>query len=105
MKLDIEMSFTDQNGVILLIEELLSFIWPSEFGKITTPFPRLSYEEVMLTYGSDKPDIGCSTKVFNHFSFKFTFFNYLLLYIIFKQHIWFDSVNNFIKNKEQKMLK
>lgn len=64
-QLDIEMSFTDQNGVMLLIEELLSFIWPSELGKIKTPFPRLSYEEAMLTYGSDKPDIGRSTKISN----------------------------------------
>lgn len=57
------MSFTDQNGVMLLVEELLSFIWPSELGKIKTPFPRMSYEEAMLKYGSDKPDIGRSTKV------------------------------------------
>lgn len=57
------MSFTNQNGVILLIEELLAFIWPSEMGKINTPFPRLTYEEAMQLYGSDKPDIGCSTKV------------------------------------------
>lgn len=57
------MSFTDQSGVMLLVEELLSFIWPPELGKIETPFLRLSYDEAMLTYGSDKPDIGCSTKV------------------------------------------
>lgn len=57
------MSFTNQDAVMLLIEELLSFVWPSELGKIITPFPRLSYEEAMLTYGSDKPDIGCSAKV------------------------------------------
>ncbi|XP_060844907.1 aspartate--tRNA ligase, mitochondrial isoform X1 [Rhopalosiphum padi] len=64
-QLDIEMSFTDQNGVMLLIEELLSFIWPLELGKINIPFPRMSYEEAMLTYGSDKPDIGRNTKISN----------------------------------------
>lgn len=63
------MSFTDQNGVMLLVEELLSFIWPSELGKIKTPFPRISYEEAMLTYGSDKPDIGCSTKVIYYLNY------------------------------------
>lgn len=57
------MSFTDQSGVMLLVEEMLSFIWPSELGKINTPFPRLSYDETMLTYGTDKPDIGRSAKV------------------------------------------
>lgn len=57
------MSFTNQKGVMLLIEELLSYIWPSELGEIKTPFPCLTYDEAMLTYGSDKPDIGRSTKV------------------------------------------
>jgi aspartyl-tRNA synthetase len=57
------MSFTDQSGVMLLVEEMLSFIWPPELGKIKIPFPRMSYKEAMETYGSDKPDIGCSTKV------------------------------------------
>lgn len=57
------MSFTDQTGVMLLVEELLSYIWPPELGKIKIPFPRLSYTESMLAYGSDKPDIGLSTKV------------------------------------------
>lgn len=57
------MSFTDQSGIMLLIEELLSFIWPLELGKIKTPFPRMTYMEAMLMYGSDKPDIGCNTKV------------------------------------------
>lgn len=66
LKLDIEMSFTDQRGVMLLVEELLSFIWLSELGKIKTPFPHLLYEEAMLTYGSDKLDIGCSNKVMFH---------------------------------------
>ncbi|XP_025421969.1 aspartate--tRNA ligase, mitochondrial [Sipha flava] len=62
-QLDIEMSFTDQSGVMLLVEEMLSFIWPPELGKIKIPFPRMSYKEAMETYGSDKPDIGCSTKI------------------------------------------
>ncbi|XP_050426076.1 aspartate--tRNA ligase, mitochondrial [Adelges cooleyi] len=56
-QLDIEMSFTDQNGVLRLVEELLSFIWPKELGEIKTPFPRMSYDEAMKNYGSDKPDM------------------------------------------------
>lgn len=80
MQLDIEMSFTDQNGVMLLIEELLSSIWPSELGKIKTPFPCLTYEEAMLTYGSDKPDIGRYTKV--NISIKFIIFVLLTNLII-----------------------
>lgn len=82
------MSFTDQNSVMLLIEELLSFIWPSELGKIKTPFPCLTYEEAMLTYGSDKPDIGRYTKVSS--SIQFIFFillTYLTIVLNYNQLI------------------
>lgn len=73
------MSFTDQSGVMLLVEELLSFIWPPELGKIKTPFPRMSYEKAMQTYGSDKPDIGRSTKVITTLFLSI----YLSMYIFF----------------------
>lgn len=76
------MSFTNQSGVMLLIEELLSFVWPLHLGKIKTPFPRLTYEDAMLTYGTDKPDIGCSTKVIIYSTIKF-FLNYHLFLMNF----------------------
>ncbi|XP_050527269.1 aspartate--tRNA ligase, mitochondrial isoform X2 [Daktulosphaira vitifoliae] len=61
-QLDIEMSFTDQNGVIKLIEELLLYIWPKELGEIQIPFPRMSYDDAIKNYGTDKPDIGGKLK-------------------------------------------
>lgn len=57
-KLDVKMAFADQRGVMLLFEELISFVWPSELGKIQTPFPCLTYEEAVLAYDTYKPDIG-----------------------------------------------
>jgi aspartyl-tRNA synthetase len=59
-QLDIEMSFVTQEDVFATIEPVLhdTFI---EFGKgksVTPyPFPRISYKEAMLKYGSDKPDL------------------------------------------------
>lgn len=59
-QLDIEMSFVTQEDVFSAIEPVLHGLF-TEFGKeksITPyPFPRISYKESMLKYGSDKPDL------------------------------------------------
>jgi len=59
-QLDIEMSFTNQEEILNLIEKLyvalVKKIFPTKkIQKI--PFPRLKYKEVMKKYHSDKPDI------------------------------------------------
>lgn len=55
-QLDIELSFTDQDKILSLIEETLKYCWPKELNKIDIPFPRMTYDEAMSKYGSDKPD-------------------------------------------------
>jgi len=58
-QLDIEMSFVTQDDVFAAIEPVLHGVF-TEFGtkKVTdTPFPRITYKESMLKYGSDKPDL------------------------------------------------
>jgi aspartyl-tRNA synthetase len=58
-QLDIEMSFVTQEDVFAAIEPVLYGVF-TEFGdkKVTdTPFPRITYKEAMLKYGSDKPDL------------------------------------------------
>lgn len=62
-QLDIEMSFTDIEGVIQVIEETLNYCWPEFLGTIPRVFPRISYREALETYGSDKPDISFDFKV------------------------------------------
>ncbi len=57
---DMEMSFVDQDDILDLVEEmmlkLVKTILPEK--KLTfEKFPRLSYEEVMKKYGTDKPDL------------------------------------------------
>lgn len=57
-QLDIEMSFVTQEDVFAAIEPVLEGVF-KEFGDKTVtpaPFPRITYAESMLKYGSDKPD-------------------------------------------------
>ncbi len=58
-QLDMEMSFVDEEDILVLLEELFTSlvkeITPER--KIIEPFPRLSYQEAMARFGSDKPDI------------------------------------------------
>ncbi|WP_061213857.1 aspartate--tRNA ligase [Syntrophomonas wolfei] len=57
-QLDMEMSFVDEEDIIVLVEEMMAEIFFKAAGKvIKTPFPRLAYDDAMIKYGSDKPDL------------------------------------------------
>ncbi|MBM3156538.1 MAG: aspartate--tRNA ligase [Chloroflexi bacterium] len=58
-QLDLEMSFVDEEDVLNLMEELFTSLVETitPHLKIIKPFPRLSWNEVMEKYGSDKPDL------------------------------------------------
>lgn len=56
-QLDVELSFTQPESIMKLIENVLVNSWPGELPKIPSTFKRMTYEEAMETYGSDKPDI------------------------------------------------
>ncbi len=56
-QIDIETSFLTQEEIINMIEEMLvKMMKDVKDLEIPRPFPRLSYEEAMARYGSDKPD-------------------------------------------------
>ncbi|KAH8271685.1 hypothetical protein KR044_001181, partial [Drosophila immigrans] len=55
-QLDVELSFTSRDDIMQLIEETLRYSWPRHLPKLQTPFRRITYEEAMEKYGSDKPD-------------------------------------------------
>jgi aspartyl-tRNA synthetase len=57
-QLDVEMSFIDEEDIIAAIEPLYARIVRETQGvDITTPFPRLTYDEMLDRFGSDKPDL------------------------------------------------
>lgn len=56
-QIDIETSFLTQEEIMNMIEEMLVKMMKDVKGlDIPRPFPRLSYEEAMGRFGSDKPD-------------------------------------------------
>jgi aspartyl-tRNA synthetase len=57
-QLDMEMAFIDEEDIWGTIEKVLSHVWMKVFKKkLFTPFPRISYHDAILRYGSDAPDI------------------------------------------------
>jgi aspartyl-tRNA synthetase len=76
-QIDIEISFIDRKRMYLLIEGLLKHIWKETLHvDIDLPFPKISYQEAMDRYGSDKPDtrfpleINDLTSTFKNSAFK-----------------------------------
>ncbi len=59
-QLDFEMSFVTQEDVFAAIEPVLAGVF-EEFAKgksvTAAPFPRIAFDEALLKYGSDKPDL------------------------------------------------
>jgi len=58
-QLDLEMSFVEQEDVFQVVEKLIVNVFKNFSSKklIYEKFPRIPYEESMLKYGSDKPDL------------------------------------------------
>jgi aspartyl-tRNA synthetase len=58
-QLDLEMSFVEQEDILQLTEELFTGLVQQLTEKRIqqTPFPRLTYDEAMALYGTDKPDL------------------------------------------------
>jgi len=58
-QLDIEMSFIEQENVFEVVEKLMVNLFKKFSSKklMHEKFPRISHEEAMLKYGSDKPDL------------------------------------------------
>ena len=58
-QLDLEMSFVEQEDIFRVVEQLIVNVFKEFSSKklMHESFPRISYEESMLKYGSDKPDL------------------------------------------------
>ncbi len=57
-QVDMEMSFIEQEDILNHLEKMFKYIYKETTGKeIHYDFPRLTWQEAMDVYGSDKPDI------------------------------------------------
>ena len=57
-QLDLEMSFVDEEDIYSLMEPLFAQLVRDVHGvEVATPFPRLTFQQVIDRYGSDKPDL------------------------------------------------
>ena len=56
-QLDIEMAFVETDDVIELNERLLAHVLGEAGVEVTLPMRRLSYDEAIARYGTDKPDL------------------------------------------------
>ena len=56
-QLDIEMSFASQEDVMAMAEQVIAEVWKAAGFEVSLPIPRISWQEAMDKYGSDKPDL------------------------------------------------
>ena len=85
-QLDLEMSFVEQEDVFNIVEKLFVKLFKKFSNKkiLNEKFPRITYSDAMLKYGSDKPDlrnpllITDLTEVFKREDVKFEIFKKLV---------------------------
>ena len=85
-QLDLEMSFVEQKDVFEVVEKLMVKVFRNFSDKklLFETFPKISYSEAMLKYGSDKPDlrnplvISDVTKLFERDDISFEIFKKLV---------------------------
>jgi len=85
-QLDLEMSFVEQEDVFQVVEKLMVNVFKNFSSKKLQQekFPRISYQDAMLKYGSDKPDlrnpllINDLTKIFTRDDVTFDIFKKLV---------------------------
>ncbi|CAD7695632.1 unnamed protein product [Ostreobium quekettii] len=63
-QLDMELAFTDSEGIMNLVEDLMSTVfWQVKGTKLQKPFPRLTYSDALSRYGTDRPDTRFEMKL------------------------------------------
>jgi aspartyl-tRNA synthetase len=56
-QVDMELSFVEEEDIFRITEGMIARLFQTTLDlELVTPFPRISYDEAMARYGSDKPD-------------------------------------------------
>ena len=65
-QLDMEMSFVDQDDIMALTEKLIAYVFKETLGvDVPVPMARMTWDEAMDKYGSDKPDLRFDMPLIN----------------------------------------
>ena len=56
-QVDLEMSFPHQESVFAVVEQFMAAAFAAAGVSLPTPFPRITYDDSMRQFGSDKPDL------------------------------------------------
>ena len=65
-QLDVEMSFVERDDVLAIMEKMIAEVFKVAIGaELSLPMRRLSYDEAMAKYGSDKPDLRFDMEIFD----------------------------------------
>jgi aspartyl-tRNA synthetase len=56
-QIDLEMTYPQQERVFEVVEGFLTAAWKAAGHELVTPFPRMTYDQAIRQYGSDKPDL------------------------------------------------
>jgi len=62
-QIDIEMSFIDREDVYSMVDGMLSAVFKLIGEDVETPLPRLTYQESLDKYGTDKPDLRIKAEI------------------------------------------
>jgi aspartyl-tRNA synthetase len=62
-QVDVEMSFPSEEDIFRVIEGLFARIFPIVGIEAKPPFPRMTYQQAMLRYGNDKPDLRLGLEI------------------------------------------
>ena len=62
-QIDLEMSFVDEQDVARVVEGLMKAVFAYIGEEIPAAFPEMEYSDVMLKYGSDKPDLRYALEI------------------------------------------
>ncbi len=62
-QVDMEMSFVTTDQVFAVVERLMQRVCQEIGRDVAAPFQRLRYDDVIVRYGTDKPDLRCQMSI------------------------------------------